>query len=97
MYLKNRYTDTNIDYDKLASMTENYVASDIEYIINSASHTAAIQETPISMDIILDVINEFRPSLNEEKLKEYEVARKTFENNDKNDINSRTPIGFRRN
>ncbi len=97
LYLKNRYTDTNIDYDKLASMTENYVASDIEYIINSASHTAAIQETPISMDIILDVINEFRPSLNEEKLKEYEVARKTFENNDKNDINSRTPIGFRRN
>ena len=53
LYLKNRYTDTNIDYDKLASMTENYVASDIEYIINSASHTAAIQETPISMDIIL--------------------------------------------
>ena len=97
LYLKNRYADTNIDYDKLASLTENYVASDIEYIINSASHTAAIQETPISMDIILDVINEFRPSLNEEKLKEYEVARKTFENNDKNDINSRTPIGFRRN
>ena len=97
LYLKNRYADTNIDYDKLASITNNYVASDIEFIINSASHTAAIKETPISMDIILDVIKEFKPSLNEEKLKEYEAARKTFENSDKSDNNSRTPIGFRRN
>ena len=97
LYLNNRYSDTNIDYDKLASMTDNYVASDIEFIINSASHTAAIKEIPISMDIILNVIKEFKPSLNEEKLKEYEVARKTFENNDKSDNNSRTPIGFRRN
>ena len=97
LYLKNRYSDDNIDYDKLASMTDNYVASDIEFIINSASHTAAIKEIPISMDIILNVIKEFKPSLNEEKLKEYEFARKTFENNDKSDNNSRTPIGFRRN
>ena len=97
LYLKNRYSDDNIDYDKLASMTDNYVASDIEFIINSASHTAAIKEIPISMDIILNVIKEFKPSLNKEKLKEYEVARKTFENNDKSDNNSRTPIGFRRN
>ena len=97
LYLKNRYSDDNIDYDKLASMTDNYVASDIEFIINSASHTAAIKEIPISMDIILNVIKEFKPSLNEEKHKEYEVARKTFENNDKSDNNSRTPIGFRRN
>ena len=97
LYLKNRYADTNIDYDKLASITNNYVASDIEFIINSASHTAAIKETPISMDIILNVIKEFKPSLNEEKLKEYEAARKTFENSDKSDNNSRTPIGFRRN
>ena len=97
LYLKNRYADNNIDYDKLASITNNYVASDIEFIINSASHTAAIKETPISMDIILNVIKEFKPSLNEEKLKEYEAARKTFENSDKSDNNSRTPIGFRRN
>ncbi len=97
LYLKNRYSDSNIDYDKLASITDNYVASDIEFIINSASHTAAIKEIPISMDIILNVIKEFKPSLNKEKLKEYEVARKTFENNDKSDNNSRTPIGFRRN
>mgnify|MGYP001263711481 CR=1 FL=1 len=96
LYLKNRYSDSNIEYDKLASITDNYVASDIEFIINSASHTAAIKEIPISMDIILNVIKEFKPSLNEEKLKEYEVARKTFENNDKTDNNSRTPIGFRR-
>ena len=97
LYLKNRYSDDNIDYDKLASMTDNYVASDIEFIINSASHIAAIKEIPISMDIILNVIKEFKPSLNEEKLKEYEVARKTFENNDKGDNNSRPKIGFRRN
>ena len=97
LYLKNRYSDDNIDYDKLASMTDNYVASDIEFIINSASHIAAIKEIPISMDIIINVIKEFKPSLNEEKLKEYEVARKTFENNDKGDNNSRPKIGFRRN
>lgn len=96
LYLNNRYTSNEIDYNKLASMTNNTVASDIEFIINSASHKAAIQETPITTDIILDVIKEFKPSLNEEKLKEYEVARKTFENNDKTDNNSRTPIGFRR-
>ena len=92
LYLKNRYSDDNIEYDKLASMTDNYVASDIEFIINSASHTAAIKETPISMDIILNVIKEFKPSLNEEKLKEYQVARKTFENIDE----ERQQIGFKK-
>ena len=96
LYLNNRYTDAEIDYDKLASLTENTVASDIEFIVNSSSHKAAIKEVPISMEILLEVIKEFKPSLNEEKLKEYEVARQTFENNDKSD-NSRTPIGFKRN
>ena len=97
LYLNNRYTDAEIDYDKLASLTENTVASDIEFIVNSSSHKAAIKEVPISMEILLEVIKEFKPSLNEEKLKEYEVARQTFENNDKSDNNSRTPIGFKRN
>ena len=81
----------------LASSVKGYVASDIEYIINNASHTAAVKEVPISMDLILDLMKEFKPTLNEENRKEYDKHINAFENNDKSDNNSRTPIGFRRN
>ena len=97
LYLKNRYTDDNIDFEMLASSAKGYVASDIEYIINNASHTAAVKEVPISMDLILDLMKEFKPSLNEEQRKETDKHINAFENNDKSDNNSRTPIGFRRN
>ena len=35
LFLKNRYTDSNIDIDKLSSLTENYTASDIELVVNN--------------------------------------------------------------
>ena len=97
LYLKNRYTDDNIDFEMLASSAKGYVASDIEYIINNASHTAAVKEVPISMGLILDVMKGFKGSLNEEEIKEFNKHINAFENNDKSDNNSRTPIGFKRN
>ena len=37
LFLKNRYTDSNIDIEKLTSLTQNYTASDIELLVNNAS------------------------------------------------------------
>ena len=96
LYLKNRYTDDNIDFEMLASSAKGYVASDIEYVINNASHTAAVKEVPISMGLILDVMKGFKGSLNEEEIKEFNKHINAFENNDKSDNNSRTTIGFKR-
>lgn len=40
MYLKSRPVDFGMDYEKLANITDNFVAADIELIVNDASRNA---------------------------------------------------------
>ncbi len=39
-YLKDRPIDLGLDYDKLALLTENYVSSDLKFLIDEASRKA---------------------------------------------------------
>lgn len=71
LYLKSRPYDFGLDYDKLAHLTENYVSSDIEMIINDASRIALRQKSRITMAILEDVISKTRPSLTADELKKY--------------------------
>lgn len=40
MYLKNRPLDFGIDYEKLSTLTANYVSSDVEFLVNESSRLA---------------------------------------------------------
>ena len=51
LYLKNRPTELSIDFKKLADMTENYVSSDIKYIIDQASRIAANKQIRIGQKL----------------------------------------------
>ena len=89
---------------KLINESIQFVILSKQVIVNSVSKEMNYlsKKNHLSNEVIflkdsLNVIKEFKPSLNEEKVKEYEAARKTFENNEKSDNDSRTPIGFRRN
>lgn len=71
LYLKSRPYDFGLDYDKLATLTEDYVSSDIEMIVNDASRIALRQKCRISITILEQVIAKTKPSLTKKELEKY--------------------------
>lgn len=96
MYLKNRHCDENLNFDQLSDVTNNYVASDVEYVVNKSAHAAAIREVRISMEILKEIIGNFRPSINQDILKSYDHEHKKFSGSEP-EPPGRSPIGFNRN
>jgi len=96
LYLKNRHCEVDLDYKALADLTPNIVASDVEFIVNKASHKAAIQEVRISMSIVSEIAQNFTPSINKTLIDSYENEHKIFSNPEAIP-STRTPIGFKRN
>jgi transitional endoplasmic reticulum ATPase len=72
MYLKNRPLDFGLDYDILAQKTENYVSSDIEFIVNEASRSALKSKARISMNTLNEVLTKTKPSVPKSELDKYE-------------------------
>lgn len=90
LHLKNRPSELSIDYEKLAAMTECYVASDIAYIVNEAAIRAFENKEMISQKMLETLISQCKPSLSKATLKNYENMRRTFENEE----SSESRIGF---
>lgn len=67
-YLNWRPIDNNINYEELAWLTENYIVSDIEFIIESTSKKAAIKNIIISQNLIKDTIKNINQSISKEEL-----------------------------
>ena len=94
MYLKTRPIDFGIDYDILSQLTENYVSSDIEYLVNEASRKALKLKSRINMEILQNIINSIKPSVPLSELEKYEKVRMKM-NSENNDNKSERPrIGF---
>lgn len=93
IHMSGRPAKENIDYVRLAEMTENYVASDIAYIVNDAAVRAFEDDIEISQDLLEEVIKENAPSISAKDLQFYDNIRKQLENNQK--IETRRPIGFK--
>ena len=92
--LEKRSRDFGIDYEKLASLTENYVSSDITLIVDNAARKAFRNRTNyITMELLEEVIRESRPSISLEEIKEHEKIRDVFENRAPKKEQRRT-IGF---
>ena len=93
LHLKNRPCD-EIDYDRLADLSEGYVSSDISYVVNDASMTAAFQNKNITQECLENTINSVKPSVRKEVLAEYEQLREQMEGLERSNSNRRK-IGFK--
>ncbi|MCB0537817.1 MAG: AAA family ATPase [Bacteroidetes bacterium] len=72
LLLKKRPVEGNFNYSDLADKTENYVSSDINFIINEAARTALKQRVKINENHIIEVIKSFPPSISSKEIKRYE-------------------------
>ena len=95
MYLKNRPLDFGIDYDRLSTLTENYVSSDIEFLVNEASRFALKEKSRITMYILENIVKNTKPSVPLQELKKYEIARAKMNSEITEQKNDRPRIGFK--
>lgn len=93
LYLKNRHCEVGLNFKKLADLTEDLVASDVEFIVNTASHKAAMLDVRISMNLLEDVINNFTPSVSKSIIESYKLEHLNFSNSANNIKNT---IGFKK-
>ena len=84
LYLSKRPYDFGLDYSKLADLTENYVSADIELIINDASRIALKNKSKITMDILIESIQNTQPSLSKKELERYINIKNEIEGSNKN-------------
>ncbi|MDR1914804.1 MAG: AAA family ATPase [Clostridiales bacterium] len=77
LYLKDRPLDFGIDYERLATLTENYVSSDIKLLIDEASRkTIRDKAKRISMETLEFIIKNQKPTISLTELNKYEEIRK---------------------
>lgn len=93
IHMADRPYELGIDYDRLAELTENYVASDIAYIVNEAALAASEKDCNITQAIIEGVINQNPPSVSGETLEQYETIKNELEGSASE--KPRTRVGFK--
>ena len=79
LYLKNRPIDLGMDYKVLATLTDNYVSSDIKFLIDEASRCALKNKERITQKMVENVIAEARPSVNTSQLNKYKLIKEELE------------------
>jgi len=71
--LSGRPYDKDIDFGKLAKISENYVGSDIELIVTEAARKAVSQDrSMVDEKMLIDSVNKFNPSITVEEIQYYE-------------------------
>lgn len=96
LYLEKRPREVGLDYYELAKVTENYVSSDIKFLCDEASRKALKMNSRISRDILLDTINNNKPSIKLEELNNYITIRAKMEGFSES-TNDSQRIGFKNN
>ena len=90
--MKGRPQEDGIDFGHLASLTENYVAADIAWIVNDAAEKAFEERADITEKMLEDAIGRTRPSVGPDDIRYYEGLREKIEKSAKESAPS--PIGF---
>ncbi len=76
IFLSGRPFDKDIDFDKAAEMTENYVGSDIELIVTEAARAAVAQDrNTIDEEMLFSAIRKCTASISLQDLEYYEQFR----------------------
>ncbi|WP_162270454.1 hypothetical protein [Haemophilus haemolyticus] len=86
--------DNSIDYDELASLTENFVSSDIKFLCDETSRKALKNNSKISQSILIKTISNTSLSLSLDELKEYEKVQEKFLNKKPKNKPIKNTIGF---
>lgn len=92
LLLKKRPYDFGIDYDELSRLTENYVFSDLQMIIDEASRYSARNKCKISMEILKDQISKTKSSLSLKDIEKYKKIKAEMEGNEVPNVRPR--VGF---
>jgi transitional endoplasmic reticulum ATPase len=93
LYLNDRPLDFGIDYERLATLTENYVSSDIKLLIDEASRkTIRDKSKRISMATLEYVIKNQQPTISLAELQKHEQIKQEMEG--KSVVPARRKIGF---
>lgn len=79
IHMTGRPYEIGIDYDRLAELTEYYVASDIAYIVNEAARVALEEDCNITQEILEDAIKATPPSVSKKTIEEYEKIKQELE------------------
>ena len=97
LYLKKRPIDLSLNYETLAEMTDNYVSSDIKFLVDEASRKALKLKARITQEIFDKVFSETKPSVSQIELEKYEKLKDKLEDKkqNKDKPETRRPIGFR--
>lgn len=94
LYLKNRPVDLDVNYDVLSNLTENYVSSDIKFLIDEASRTALKTKSKITQQVLTAALSDTPPSVSFSEIEKYEQLREQLENKKCANENKKRPIGF---
>lgn len=96
LYLEKRPREIGLDYAFLAKSTENYVSSDIKFLCDEASRKALRLKLRISKEILLETINNNRPSITLKELNSYIAIMAKMDGLSDN-ANNLQRIGFKNN
>lgn len=78
--LKNKELHSKIDVNLLVEKTEGYISADIKKIVELTARKAFRKKLDyITMDMILEVIQSFKPTVTQATIKEHEAIRDKFE------------------
>lgn len=98
MYLAKRPTDSTIDHDELAHLTEKRVSSDIKFLVDEASRKALFANSEITQNLLVQAIHESKPSVGVDEIDRYEAIRVSMNASGVGaDSSSRPTIGFKSN
>lgn len=92
IHMFDRPAAADICYDRLAELTDSFIASDIAYMVNDAAVRAFEENTEITQTLLEEVIKENKPSLRAKDIQFYEDLRTELENKTNNA--SRKRIGY---
>ena len=81
-----------INAERLAELTDGYIASDIAYIVNDAAMGAAFNDKPITQQLLEEIISSVHPSISKDVINSYENLHQKMEDTDTR--NKRPKIGF---
>ena len=94
IHLKGRpYDENNINSQKLAELSEGYIASDIAYIVNDAAMTAAFTNQNITQQLLETSLKNTRPSIRPEMVKMYKEIEEKMQGVERRNFD-RPKIGF---
>ena len=90
--LAGRPLSDDIDYTKLADLSNNFVVNDIAFVVNDAALRASENDSEISQSMLEEIIKSKKPSVSADTLKGYEEMRDAIEHRKTEEVRH---VGFK--